>query len=190
MEELASPGWSLVRLDEVQPTPWRNGGGITRELLAWPHRDEWRIRLSVADIERDGPFSFYPAAERWFAVLEGKGVKLKVGGGTQILTPDTEPLCFSGSAEVDCELLDGPTRDFNMMALPGAGRLIRVSDAHVGEVRARTLLAGYAPRGGALAVYDEHVLDLEPGVLAWRLLEQEGPAVIEGEDAYWIEVRL
>ena len=70
--------WQVVSLGDVEPKPWRNGGGVTRELLAWPAADEWRLRLSIADIERNGPFSFYPAAERWFAVMEGRGVMLTV----------------------------------------------------------------------------------------------------------------
>lgn len=183
--------WQVVSLEDVEPRPWRNGGGLTRELLAWPHASEWRVRISIADIERDGPFSHFPAAERWFAVLQGKGVQLTVGGGRQQLTPTSDPFCFSGNAQVDCELLDGPTRDFNLMTLPGAGRLLRVhDDAHVGVVRARTLVAGYAPRGGSIAVYDEYVLDLAPETLVWRLLEQEGPMVLEGDGAMWVEVRL
>lgn len=182
--------WKVVSLEDVEPTPWRNGGGVTRELLAWPHRDEWRIRISVADIVRDGPFSYFPAAERWFAVLEGAGVKLTVGGGTQLLTPDSSPFCFSGNTEVDCGLIDGPTRDFNLMALPGAGRLLRVPDVHVGVVPAWSLVAAYAPNGGTIAVFDEYVLDLAPETLVWRWLEQEGPMVLEGENALWVEVKL
>jgi environmental stress-induced protein Ves len=182
--------WNVVSLEDVEPKPWRNGGGLTRELLAWPHADEWRIRISVADVERDGPFSYFPAADRWFSVLEGKGVKLTVGGGTQVLTPDSEPFGFSGNADVHCSLLAGPTRDFNLMALPGAGRVLKVRDVHVGVIPARTLVAGYAPRGGTIAVYDEYVLDLAPETLVWRLLEQEGPMVLEGTDALWVEVRL
>ena len=28
--------WNLVRLADLAPQPWKNGGGTTRELLAWP----------------------------------------------------------------------------------------------------------------------------------------------------------
>jgi environmental stress-induced protein Ves len=182
--------WKVVSLEDVQPTPWRNGRGLTRELLAWPHRDEWRIRLSIADIDRDGPFSCYPAAERWFAVLEGAGVKLTIGGGTQVLTPDSGPFCFSGNLDVDCELVDGPTRDFNLIALPGAGRMVRIHDPHEGVAPAFSLVAAYAPKGGAVAVYDEYILDLAPETLVWRWLEQEGPFMLEGDNALWVEVRL
>lgn len=186
----AQMSWQVVELDDVAPTPWRNGGGTTRVLLTWPHPDEWRIRISVADIERDGPFSRYPGGERWFAVLEGAGVRLQVGGGTQLLTPQSEPFRFAGHAEVECSLLQGPTMDLNLMALPGAGRMVRVHDGYLGVVPARSLVAGYAPSGGTIAVYDEYVLDLAPRTLVWRLVEQEGPLAMEGEDALLMEVRL
>ncbi|HVZ44351.1 MAG TPA: HutD family protein [Ramlibacter sp.] len=182
--------WQVVEPDEVERTPWRNGRGTTRELLAWPHREEWRVRVSVADIGQDGPFSRYMGAERWFSVLEGAGVALKVGGGTQLLTPDSEPFRFLGSADAHCSLLRGPTIDMNLMALPGAGRMLRVREDYLGVVPARCLVAAYAPHGGTVAVYDEYVLDLAPRTFVWRLLQQEGPIVIEGEDALWMEVRL
>jgi uncharacterized protein len=49
----------VIELAQVEPRPWRNGGGVTRELLAWPGGDDWALRLSVAEIERDGPFSAF-----------------------------------------------------------------------------------------------------------------------------------
>lgn len=182
--------WQVVELADVPATPWRNGGGTTQVLLAWPHEHEWRVRISVAEVASNGPFSRYFGAERWFAVLDGAGVQLKVGGGTQILTPGSEPFRFSGNAEVDCSLVGGATRDLNLMALPGKGRMIRAHDGYLGVAAARTLVAGYAPSGGTIAVFDDYVLDLAPHTLVWRLLEQEGPVVLEGEDAIWMEVRL
>ena len=53
---------------DVMPQAWRNGGGQTRELLAWPHGADWSVRISLADIEADGPFSPFPGVQRWFAV--------------------------------------------------------------------------------------------------------------------------
>jgi hypothetical protein len=187
---MSSMSWQVVELADVPLTPWRNGGGATQVLLAWPHADEWRIRISVAEITRDGPFSRYMGAERWFAVLQGRGVTLKVGGGTQQLTPDSEPFRFAGAADVDCNLIAGPTRDLNLMALPGAGRMVRVHDGYLGVVPARSLVAGFAVSGGTIAVFDEYVLDLAPNTLVWRLVEEEGPVVMEGEDAFFMEVRL
>ena len=115
----------VVRLDEVEPQPWRNGGGVTRELLAWPPGSgaDWQLRVSVAEIERDGPFSAYPGVHRCFAVLEGAGVMLGWAGGNRRLTQDTEPLACDGAAAPDCRLIDGPTRDLNLMARASAGQI-------------------------------------------------------------------
>ena len=66
----------LVDLAATAPQPWRNGGGLTRELLAWPGSGDWVLRVSVADIEADGPFSAFPGIDRWFTVLSGAGVRL------------------------------------------------------------------------------------------------------------------
>ena len=50
----------LVRVDAVAAVPWRNGGGVTRELLAWPDPRDWLLRVSVAEISASGPFSQLP----------------------------------------------------------------------------------------------------------------------------------
>jgi environmental stress-induced protein Ves len=62
---------------------WRNGGGSTRELLAWPEAGAWQLRISVAEITRDGPFSAFAGVQRWFAVLRGDGVRLRLGETAQ-----------------------------------------------------------------------------------------------------------
>jgi environmental stress-induced protein Ves len=105
----------LIPLDGATPQRWRNGGGTTRELLAWPTVHSWRIRVSVADVDSDGPFSTFAGVERWFAVLDGNGVELAVDSGRHRLTAAGAPLRFSGEAATTCRLLDGPTRDLNLM---------------------------------------------------------------------------
>jgi environmental stress-induced protein Ves len=104
-----------VRCDQVEPQAWRNGGGQTRELLAWPGHGDWQLRISVADIHRDGPFSAYPGVERWFAVVEGAGVVLSFAHERHSLDADSVPLRFVGEDAPGCDLLDGPTRDLNLM---------------------------------------------------------------------------
>lgn len=117
-----------VPLDSVQPQPWRNGGGTTRELLAWPQGAPWNARVSVADIDADGPFSAFPGVERWFAVIEGRGVELDFGEANQRITRDDQPVRFDGARAPMCRLLDGPTRDLNLMLRDADGAMVRAAD--------------------------------------------------------------
>ena len=91
----------LIALADTPPQPWRNGGGVTRELLAWPDGGDWRVRISVAEIEADGPFSAFPGVERWFAVLEGGGVALTIAGTEHRCRAGDAPLSFAGEASVE-----------------------------------------------------------------------------------------
>lgn len=117
----------FVPLSRATPQPWRNGGGVTRELLAWPHAgggtsDHWTVRVSVADITQDGPFSAFPGIDRCFAVLEGAGVELILEERPIRLSPGDPPVQFDGAAAPGCRLLDGSTRDLNLMVRRAAGR--------------------------------------------------------------------
>jgi environmental stress-induced protein Ves len=107
--------------DQVNATPWRNGGGVTRELLAWPSAADWRVRLSMADIARDGPFSAFDGVRRWLVLLSGRGIALSLPEGEVHLRPGDAPLAFDGAAAPGCRLLDGPVRDLNLMCR-GTGR--------------------------------------------------------------------
>ena len=123
------PPLTRIRAAEIAPQPWRNGGGRTRELLTWPAGPDWRLRISLADIAADGPFSAFTGVQRWFAVLEGGGVALTFADAEQCLTPLTAPLCFDGADAPACRLIDGPTRDLNLMLRAGArGCMIRAED--------------------------------------------------------------
>ena len=113
---------NTVRLDQVPPQPWRNGGGSTHEMLTWPSADAWAVRISVAQIEQNGPFSAYPGIERWFAVVRGEGVVLRFGLAATVQRPDTQPLRFGGVVAPVCELLSGETQDLNLMVRYAAGR--------------------------------------------------------------------
>lgn len=158
----------FVRCDHVEPQPWRNGGGLTRELLAWPSPDDWVLRISVADIRADGPFSAYAGIERWFAVLEGGGVRLALPEGHRRLTTADAPLPFCGEAAPDCQLLDGPTRDLNLMLRRDAGRGA-MQPAQAGEdFAAHTrFLALFTADALTLQRDGAEVLRLPPFALAW-----------------------
>ena len=113
----------LIRAEQLVPQPWRNGFGRTRELLARPTRANWRLRVSLADIDADGPFSSFPGVQRWFAVAQGAGVTLRFLNGEHRALLGDEPLCFDGNAAPLCSLIDGPTRDINLMVREGIGAM-------------------------------------------------------------------
>ncbi|SOY49263.1 conserved hypothetical protein, DUF886; similar to Hypothetical 21.2 kDa protein in hutC 3'region in Pseudomonas putida [Cupriavidus taiwanensis] len=111
-------------LDGIAPTRWKNGGGNTREIAVWPPgagMDDFVWRLSVADIERDGPFSAFPGIDRQIVLLDGAGVTLRADDGSfsHRLASVGEPFAFSGDTSLQSALLDGATRDFNVMTRRG-----------------------------------------------------------------------
>jgi uncharacterized protein len=105
----------IIDAAAVAPTAWKNGGGRTRTLLALPSEDAWQLRISMADVEKDGPFSAYPGVERWLALVEGPGMELEFAHRTVTLTPLDPPLAFDGAAAPFGRLLQGPVRDLNLM---------------------------------------------------------------------------
>lgn len=115
----------IVHAADITPTPWKNGGGVGRDLLHWPGAGGWRVRISLADIERDGPFSPYPGVERWFAVVVGAGVELQFTDGARTVRAGDAPLRFDGGVAPGCRLLDGTTRDLNLMLQGGARGVMR-----------------------------------------------------------------
>ncbi|HUL65657.1 MAG TPA: HutD family protein [Burkholderiaceae bacterium] len=128
----------VTRLEDTPPQRWRNGGGWTRELLALPDTDDWQVRVSVADIESDGSFSSFPGVRRFFSVLQGAGVELNIDGRTVRVTRDDAALQFAGEAKTSCRMLDGPTRDLNLMVRGTTGALERVVADVAWEPRAQS----------------------------------------------------
>ena len=140
---------SVVLFDHITPLPWRNGGGVTRELLAWPTADDWVVRLSVADIERDGPFSAFPGIDRWFAVLSGNGVLL--GAPAMRVTRKDGCHAFDGALVPACHLISGPTRDLNLMIRRDVAQGALTRHQPATEVKITAPLA--APQRGLRGVF-------------------------------------
>jgi uncharacterized protein len=115
-----------IPLASIAPQAWRNGGGSTRELLCWPSAEDWSLRISVADIDADGPFSSFPEVVRWFAVIEGAGVVLSFPDVERQLVPGDTPLRFMGTPAPGCRLLNGATRDLNLMTKRGQSTMGQV----------------------------------------------------------------
>jgi environmental stress-induced protein Ves len=179
--------WNLVALEAVAPQPWRNGGGTTRELLAWPGPLAWQVRMSVADVHTAGPFSRFDGIERWFAVLEGDGLVLRSAYAEHHLSADSDPFRFDGSLPLDGSPVRGPTRDFNLMVLPGRGRMQRVRGTADFRTAPQTLLGLYCHGAGGQLRCAGQAIELPPYHLAWTLTDSATAATVQAEDALWME---
>ena len=154
---------------QVEPERWANGGGWTRTLLAWPDPARWALRISVADVEQAGPFSAFPGVDRWFAVLEGDGVRLATAGQASVVVRagDEQLHAFPGDAATDCELLGGATRDLNVMVRRREARatIRRLRD---GDPRSDAeLLACFVCDAATLTTDDGAAIPLARHTLAW-----------------------
>lgn len=117
-------GAERFALAELPARPWKNGGGVTREIAVAPrgagHEDfDWR--LSVAEIERDGPFSSFDGVDRQIVLLRGAGLRLHEAatGASHALAEPGVAHAFAGEAPVVASLIDGPTQDLNVMLRRG-----------------------------------------------------------------------
>ena len=113
-------------LANVPATPWKNGGGSTRELVCWPPAtaaaggmDSFGWRVSVATIAAPGPFSAFAGVDRQIMLLGGDGVQLTSSGWQHTLAERWQPFAFSGDEAVDCTMLGGISTDFNLMLRRG-----------------------------------------------------------------------
>jgi environmental stress-induced protein Ves len=105
--------WQPERDHRVMP--WANGRGSTKEIAAHPSGDAWVWRLSLADVDADGPFSLLPDTDRSLVVATGKGMRLFVEGSDPAVVRSFESVSFAGDLPTRAELLDGPVRDLNLM---------------------------------------------------------------------------
>lgn len=157
-----------IRVDRVAPAPWRNGGGVTRELLAWPAAADWQLRISVADITRDGPFSAFDGIDRWFAVIDGPGVVLRFAAHRRVLEAGGEPLHFDGADAPYAELQDRDTRDLNLMIRRDAGSGgMRCATADDEWTSAAPLRALFVMQPARLQIDDADAARLPGLSLAW-----------------------
>ncbi len=108
----------IIRRSDFKTTPWKNGGGITHEAIRMPATgDSFRWRLSVAHIDRSGPFSDFAGYNRTMVLLQGNGAALKFArGGPRLLRQVGDMAQFDGALATQCELENGPCVDLNLMA--------------------------------------------------------------------------
>lgn len=170
---------NLQRFDlaALPAVPWKNGGGLTREIVCRPAgagMNDFDWRVSIASITAPGPFSAFDGVDRVIVLLDGGGVRLRSAdaGIDHRLDVPLAPFAFAGEAALTCELLGGASTDFNVMTRRDRCRA---------DVR---VLTGAAQLGAApLRAADVRLLFAVRG--RWRVdgLEPLAP----GSGAWWAE---
>jgi uncharacterized protein len=165
----------VLRAAQRPAVPWKNGGGITREVAIWPTGatpGEFDWRVSIAEIAVAGPFSVFAGIDRRMSVLKGR-LSLKIQAQPAvILSPDSAVIAFPGEAPVFATPLGATVTDLNVMTRRGrcTADLTRHAAAVVLEPRGGTTLliarsalkASAAEHGAELALLDVLVLGSEP----------------------------
>jgi environmental stress-induced protein Ves len=111
-----------IDVDALPALPWKNGGGVTRTIAVSPPGaglDNFDWRISIAEVASSGDFSRFPGVDRTILLLDGAGMVLESDGRVFPLTTPFDPHTFSGDDLVDSRLIDGATRDFNVMTRRG-----------------------------------------------------------------------
>lgn len=180
----------MVRLltpADFHPMPWKNGAGRTTEIAVHPAGaalDAFEWRISIAEVERDGPFSRFPGIDRTIVLLDGGGMRLRSDRGDTDLTTRFLPHAMSGEDAIECTLAAGPCRDFNAMFRRGRarGRVVVVRTGRA-EFAASPFRLVYAAAGAhecslsthaAMRLEERHALLVdasEPG-------DDEGPLAV------------
>ncbi|MDQ0935279.1 HutD/Ves family protein [Streptomyces turgidiscabies] len=161
-------GGDVLRWSEYRSMPWKNGGGMTREVASGAVQgtlapaepeDGFDWRVSVADVDAGGSFSSFPGIDRVITLVEGEGMVLTVDGTPHSVSP-LSPFAFSGDATTDCRLEAGAVRDMNVMTRRGraTARVRIVAGARGAEMACaagETLLVMAVTEGIAVGGPDE-----------------------------------
>jgi uncharacterized protein len=164
----------MVRQSSFKATPWKNGGGTTLEAIRIPSDGTpFRWRVSVAHIDASGPFSDFAGYNRKMVLLRGSGVRLTFGDGRRSVLGDVGELVeFGGALAVDCELLNGPCTDLNLIVsdrMSARAWVDRLAEPRALDPSSDTLLI--FPLSGMVSFEDESgaAMSIEPwdlGVLS------------------------
>jgi hypothetical protein len=120
--------------------PWKNGGGVTREVCVFPAgagMDDFLWRISIAEVSQAGPFSVFEGIDRHLSVLSGV-LQLQFGDREARLNAG-DSLAFAGDTPVTGVPLT-PVMDLNVMTRRGRVRAaVRPVEGRC-ETRAQTAI--------------------------------------------------
>ena len=107
----------IIRFSELIEIPWKNGGGITRDISSACVNGTLIWRISMADVEHDGPFSEFYGLVRILTVVRGKGMVLE-SQDINLQADPRHPVRFDGSTQIRARLKSGASSNLNVMYDP------------------------------------------------------------------------
>ena len=146
----------MLRASDRRPSLWKNGGGSTSEIAVSPHGaglEDFDWRVSMARVERDGPFSMFAGVDRVLTIVEGELILDVEGAPAVKLDASSPPRVFPGDAPTFGRLPGGAVVDLNVMTRRGAFR----ADVTRIELNAAR---DVSPKGEALLIVLDGELDL------------------------------
>ena len=163
--------------------PWANGAGSTEVLWREPDDANWRVRISIASVVEEGPFSELMDTRRLLVPLDAP-MALRFADGRREHADRFGVLRFDGAPAPFGILPEGPTHDFNLMLRADArgevfARTLVDSQIFPPEAGARWLI--YVHRGSARMVGGGKTLQLASGDAAMLdFADDPGRAAVEG----------
>ena len=178
--------FNILHPDNLPAVRWKNGGGITREVARAADDLGLIWRISLADVDADGPFSRFDGLTRILTVIAGTGIDLVSPDGVIAARPGV-PVRFSGDLAVIGRLIQGPIRDLNLIF-----DVARVNAEVQVLVGPQAITAGPGQTGclvlnglvwvdkmllpdGAIAFGPSGQIDLDPGATAVLLTISDQP---------------
>lgn len=103
---------------DYRRTPWANGRGVTVEMWREEVDERLVLRLSMATVTENGPFSLFPGIDRVLTVISGPGFDL-VGEGLRLRADPLRPVAFPGDVALQASKVTGVSEDLNVMIARG-----------------------------------------------------------------------
>jgi uncharacterized protein len=170
----------ILRSTDYPTRPWKNGGGTTRDIVVEPpgaSLEDFDWRMSLAQVDRDGPFSRFDNVDRTLVLLSGTMTLHDQERRIELVRG--EPVSFPGERAITATLGGGATLDLNVMTRRGRMHH-RVRNALLGKrysmkFSSRTALLLFALEGGLIV--DGELLDAhDTAVVSGQRSLAEAPA--------------
>lgn len=112
----------LLTPEDYRKTPWKNGHGITEDVLLLPQgssHEDFDIRVSRAPIVDESRFSVFPGIDRTITRLGENPLTLCFADGRETALPYLSPLSFDSALAPTSRLPAGASRVMNVMTRRG-----------------------------------------------------------------------